>query len=57
MRATFIRTVTTQYEPEQLAFVDESASDQRTTFRNRGWALSGMRAVRKTVFVRGDRYV
>jgi hypothetical protein len=43
--------------PRHLVFVDESACDRRTTYRNRGWAMRGDRAVRKAFFVRGQRCV
>ncbi|KAF8595844.1 hypothetical protein BDV93DRAFT_456029 [Ceratobasidium sp. AG-I] len=44
------------YPVEYLVFVDESSSDRRTTYRQRGWALSGERVFRKSFFVRGQRY-
>lgn len=46
-----------QYSSEQLVFVDESACNKRTVYRNYGWALSGKRAIKRACFVRGRRYV
>lgn len=45
------------YKPEQLVFVDESATDRRTTVRGVAWAIRGRRALRKVFFVRGRRCV
>ena len=44
------------YEPEQLVFVDESAFDRRVSSRSFAWALSGCRARRWDVFIRGKWY-
>ncbi|KAG8681062.1 hypothetical protein FRC09_017781, partial [Ceratobasidium sp. 395] len=43
-------------DPSYAVFVDESAVDRRTTYRNFGYALSGNRASRKAFRVRGKRY-
>ncbi len=56
-RAAYVHTIGTQFSPEQLVFVDESACDRRTTYRGRAWAIEGQRAIRKCFFVRGKRYV
>jgi hypothetical protein len=45
------------FTAEQLVFVDESAVDKRVIHRNRGWAPRGQRAVMKTNFVRGTKFV
>src|SRR5436309_10838865 len=34
----------TQWKPEQLIFVDESAANERTADRKYGWAMKGARA-------------
>jgi hypothetical protein len=45
----------TNFTANQLVFVDESSVDKRTSWRNRGWAKKGARAVLKTDFVRGKK--
>ena len=45
-----------KYRAEQLVFVDETSKDDRTTFRNHGYAWSGRKATRRTQFVRNTRY-
>jgi len=45
-----------RYLPNQLVFVDESASDRRI-HRHYGHSLCGERAHKKSVFVRGKRYI
>jgi hypothetical protein len=42
-----------QYQANQLVFVDESSVDRRTTYRGRAWAIWGVAAQRKAFFVRG----
>ena len=42
-----------QYQANQLVFVDESSVDRRTTYRGRAWAIRGVAAQRKAFFVRG----
>jgi hypothetical protein len=44
------------YGPEQVVFVDESACNRKTTYRDKAWSIRGRRAVRKAFFVRGQRY-
>lgn len=46
-----------RYQANQLVFVDESACNKRTVYRNYGWALSGTRAIKRACFVCGRRYV
>nr|GAT45074.1 Tc1-mariner class transposase [Mycena chlorophos] len=43
-------------DPNCLIFLDESAHDQRTAYRRRGYALRGMRCLLRCHFVRGTRY-
>jgi len=38
----------TQWKPEQLIFVDESAANERTADRKYGWAMKGARAFAET---------
>jgi len=45
-----------KYRAEQLVFVDETSKDDRTTFRHRGYALSGRKAIRRTQYIRNTRY-
>lgn len=45
-----------KFSRDQLVFVDESAKDERTSCRRFGYALSGMRAEKKCIYVRGKRY-
>lgn len=56
-RAQYVVKIAMGYQSYQLVFVDESSCDRRTTYRNRAWAVRGRRAVRKTFFVRGRRYI
>ena len=44
-----------QYQANQLVFVDESSVDRRTTYHGRAWAIRGVAAQRKAFFVRGKR--
>ena len=44
------------WDPEMLMFTDESAKDERTSFRRYGWSLLGTQCVSRVVFVRGVRY-
>jgi transposase len=41
---------------DQVMCVDESAKDDRTPARKRGWSLVGTRCVQRRCFVRGRRY-
>ena len=56
VRASYLFHMSFQYRPEQLVFVDESSCDRRLS-RGYGRAVRGRRVMRKTVFVRGKRYV
>jgi len=44
-----------QYQANQLVFVDESSVDCRTTYHGRAWAIRGVAAQRKAFFVHGKR--
>lgn len=57
LRDEHIERMGTKYTADQLVFVDESSCDRRTSIRNTAWAVRGERAVRKTFFVRGRRFV
>ena len=46
----------TQYQREQLIFLDESAKDDRTISRGYGYSEINTRAIKRTVFIRGKRY-
>jgi hypothetical protein len=54
-RAAYMYHMSSEYKPEQLVFVDESACDQRIS-RGYGRAAVGHRVIKKTVFVHGKRY-
>lgn len=45
-----------KYLREQLVFIDESAKDDRTQHRRFGYSLSGTRAEKNCIYVRGKRY-
>lgn len=45
-----------EYRAEQLVFVDETSCDRRLS-RGYGRAARGQRVRRKTVFIRGKRYI
>jgi transposase len=45
-----------QYDPCQLVFVDEAGVDDRTNIRTNGWAPLGQACVRRTTFLRGQKY-
>ena len=53
-RAKFVAHIGT-YKADQLVFVDESAVDQRTTYRGYAWAIRGRKATRKAFFCHGKR--
>lgn len=54
-QAEYTAKIGWRYSPEQLVFLDESACNRKTTYRNRAWAIQGRRAMRKAFFVRGIR--
>lgn len=54
VRADFLRRMA-EYTPDQLGFLDETSKDERTLFRNYGWAREGLRAEMRAPFVRGRR--
>ena len=53
-RANFAARIGT-YDANQLAFVDESAVDRRTTYRGYAWAIRGEKATRKAIFCCGKK--
>lgn len=53
----YVVKIATNYQSYQLVFINESSCDRQTTYRNHAWAIGGWRAVRKTFFVRGQRYM
>ena len=55
VRIEYRLKIGSQYTPEQLIFVDESACDRRTFLRSKAWALRGHKATRKQFFARGKR--
>lgn len=56
LRANYILTIGTHYNPDQLIFLDESSKDERTLSRQYGYSLKNTRAIQKVVFLRGTRY-
>lgn len=56
MRSAFISTIGSQYKPDQLIFIDESAKDERTLNRVYGYSNRGCRIQKNTIFLRGKRY-
>ena len=43
-------------DPEMFVFLDESAVDNRTVWRESGWAAAGTPAVERSTFLRGVRH-
>jgi hypothetical protein len=56
LRSAFISIIGSQYRPDQLIFVDESAKDERTLNRIYGYSNRGCRIQQNTIFLRGKRY-
>lgn len=56
LRADYIYTIGTEYQAEQLIFLDESAKDERTLSRHYGYSYKNQIALQKVVFLRGIRY-
>lgn len=56
LREEYRYNIGEKYTPEQLVFVDESACDRRTYYRDQAWALIGRRACQKQYFTRWKRY-
>jgi len=46
----------TQWKPEQLIFVDESAANERTADRKYGWATKGAKAFAKISMKRSEKW-
>ncbi|CAB4496337.1 unnamed protein product [Rhizophagus irregularis] len=57
LRSIFIAKVGRDYRPEQLIFMDEASKDNRTLSRGYGYSFKNTFATKKTVFVRGTRYI
>lgn len=55
LRATW-QVVMGQYEPRQIVCIDEAGVDDRTNVRRSGWAPLGQACVRRTSFLRGQKY-
>ena len=45
-----------QYSPHQLVFIDEAGVNDQTNVRKNGWAPLGQACVRRTSFLRGQKY-
>jgi hypothetical protein len=43
--------------PDRIVCIDESAVNVLTTYRMNGWSYEGLRARKRSKFVRGTRYV
>jgi len=56
LRADYIYTIGTEYQVEQLIFLDESAKDERTLSRHYGYSFKNQVVSQKVVFLRGVRY-
>ncbi|KIJ05014.1 hypothetical protein PAXINDRAFT_159186 [Paxillus involutus ATCC 200175] len=55
-RLQYMFNIGSEYDYEQLVFVNESAFNQCTTYRQYGWVLKGLRVQQKCFYVRGTRY-
>jgi hypothetical protein len=55
-RAEFAACIS-EYRPDQLVFVDESAVDHRATYCRYAWSLKGHQATCKAFFCHGQRCV
>ncbi|KIK76296.1 hypothetical protein PAXRUDRAFT_170362, partial [Paxillus rubicundulus Ve08.2h10] len=53
----YMFNIDSEYNYEQLVFIDESAFDRHTTYRQYGRVLKGLQAQQKCFYVRGKRYV
>jgi hypothetical protein len=56
LRADYIYTIGSEYQAEQLIFLDESAKDERTLTRHYGYSHKNQIVSQKVVFLRGIRY-
>ncbi len=56
LRSAFMARIGTQYQCEQLIFLDESAKDEWTISRGYGYSEINTRAIKKVVFICGKRY-
>ncbi|GET03069.1 homeodomain-like protein [Rhizophagus clarus] len=55
LRSDFILKIS-DYNPEQLIFIDETAKDERSISRAYGYSTINTRAMKSVVFIRGKRY-
>jgi transposase len=55
LRATW-QVEMAQYDPHQIVFIDEAGVDNHTNVRRNGWAPLGQACVRRTSFLRGQKY-
>jgi hypothetical protein len=55
LRDRYQMFIAKNFRPDQLVFVDESASNRITTRRGMAWSPIGTRARRHDYFVRGQR--
>lgn len=57
LRAAFMNQIALEVpNMDMVMFTDESAKDDRTDFRKKGWSRVGTRCIQKRRFVRGRRY-
>ena len=55
LRSDFILQIS-DFNPEQLIFIDETAKDERNLSRAYGYSTINTRAKKSVVFIRGNRY-
>ena len=57
LRSAFMNRIATKVpDADMFMFIDESAKNERTSGRKKGWATVGKRCVQRRCFVRGQRY-
>jgi transposase len=55
-RADWLHNMTSNYEANQLVFLDEPSKDDRVILRRYGWAIQGQPAIKNVSLNRGIRY-
>ena len=55
LRSDFILKIS-DFNPEQLIFIDETAKDEQSLSRAYGYSTINMKAKKSVVFIRGTRY-